>query len=1089
LLDSILNHKYKVIRGIYRDDSGSIYLVNELNSNKTYTMKELLAINENSTVIKELKQVAERTVKIDKGRDSPRIIDFFTDSSKSYLVVDGNDERSLERLKVYFSLGKILKGRYVVVRGIASGGFGTVYLVRDISLPGKFWALKEMHDDSDNQEVIEKSFKIEAEMLARLDHISIPRVTDFFVEGRRLFLVMDYIEGESLRRLLTDLPEDGYFPEEKILDWSFQMCDVLHYLHNRPEAIIFRDLKPDNILLTADGKLKLIDFGIARVFEASKKVNTRYALLTEGYAPQEQWLGKAEPRSDIYSLGATLFYLSTKIHPREVAPDFPPLHTLNKNISAGFSKIILKALEPKISDRYENILLMKRDLLDCKKERETCEARVIHLEKARNYKKEKEYLKASFEYMKVIEFNKNDSEALMSIGECYEALGLKDKALEHYVGILNEPLDAVFKGKIQEKISSIAPSKKTLHLKEEDETLRVTLTPEGEIKTGEILIKKGGSEEPVFDEKKEKEEIRNGSVSKKIPEEKCLKEYTGIVENAFIEGKAEERGGYIEEKRVELGISEDKSTKIINEVKKRLTASLPAPPRPDKKKKKSFPVFASVAIIFLLAGVFLFALYKAGIIGTPTPEALCGRAERLISDGNYKEALGVYRGAYEKFPENEEIWEGLSGLYIKIGDITAGEEAMENYKGALSLSPDDTVRRKLLKGYFETGNTDDFYKMFSDISAHDRNDLGFLIKLLLVTIEKRDSKSFEKLFEALIAHRSSITDKDLIPLKKACIAWSNSLITEEADPDRAKEMLNYVREINIKEEEEALGSAYIRLLDKYIETGGPDRGENLLKELEGEGLEKEKPVLYEKTGRAYMKPEINNETVESLKNKIDKNKMAFIEKLVDAEIDLQELEKLLRENKFAHKEVNMVLAESVNFKKAIEYFEKSLEVKPDNQEAALLLARCYFENREFDKAIKKAERAGESFEAFMIIGDSYSKKNDWKNSINWYKKATDLSLSPEDKEQLAEAYFAKGEEFFKEKKYEEARECFDNVKSLLPDDRKGFKDSEQYLKKIDVATYVPPYTGGDTVVWSSGGGNSGGGNSGGGNSGVDLGTH
>jgi len=452
----ILNDKYRIIRGVYKDDFTSIYVVNDVNSQKNLTLKEILSpVTDimSQSISKELKKVTEKYVKIDKSPDSPRMLDFFFYNGKSYLVLDYKDDETVERLLLYPSLGKTLKDRYIAVRGIASGGFGSVYLVRDLSLPGKYWAAKEMHEESD-QEVIEKSFKIEAEMLAKLEHNCIPRVTDSFVEGKKLYLIMDYIKGETLSKYLKKLPDGGYFSEEQIVTWAVQICDVLHYLHNRPTPIVFRDLKPDNIMITDEGVLKLIDFGIARVFHDTKTVTTKYALLTEGYAPPEQWMGKAEPRSDVYALGATLMCLITKINPQQLAPEFPHPQTLNPKVSDKLSNIVLKSLQPKTSDRYDTIMDMKKDLLKLQKSKESRDSEFKHLEQADQYREEGEYLKASFEYMKVLEFNGDNERALMGIGECYELLGLKDKAQEHYINILNRNSEPELRNSVQNKLAA-----------------------------------------------------------------------------------------------------------------------------------------------------------------------------------------------------------------------------------------------------------------------------------------------------------------------------------------------------------------------------------------------------------------------------------------------------------------------------------------------------------------------------------------------------------------------------------------------------------------------------------------------------------
>ena len=272
--NTILNNKYRIVKNLYKDEDTSIYLALDLSSEKKFAIKQMdndkeKTVYETSTF--ELKEAAQKRVRLDKKANSPEIVDFFTDEKSKYIIIDYTDDSILEKLQLYPSIGKTLKERYIVVRGVSRGGFGSVYLIRDASLPGKYWALKEMHDESNGLEIIEKSFKIEAEMLAKLEHNSIPRITDFFVDGKRLFLVMDYIKGETLKKRLKTLKDEDYFSEEEIIEWALQICDVLAYLHNREKPIIFRDLKPDNIMITEENRIKLIDFGIARVFEGSKK--------------------------------------------------------------------------------------------------------------------------------------------------------------------------------------------------------------------------------------------------------------------------------------------------------------------------------------------------------------------------------------------------------------------------------------------------------------------------------------------------------------------------------------------------------------------------------------------------------------------------------------------------------------------------------------------------------------------------------------------------------------------------------------------------------------------------------------------------
>ena len=1014
LLDSVLNQKYRVIRGVYRDDSGSIYLVNELNSNKTYTMKEVLSYNDKIAVLKELERAAEETVKIDIRPDSPRIIDFFVDEKKGYFILDSYDETSVERIKTYSSLGRILRDRYVVVRGVASGGFGSVYLVRDVSLPGKFWALKEMHDDSESQEVIEKSFKIEAEMLAKLDHPAIPRVTDFFIEGRQLYLVMDYIKGESLRKMLKELPEDEYFSEEKILEWALQLCDVLHYLHNRPSPIVFRDLKPDNILMTEGGRIKLIDFGIARVFEASKKAHTKYALLTEGYAPQEQWLGKAEPRSDIYSLGATLFYLATKVHPKEAAPEFPPPHTINKNISQGFSDIVLKALEPKISDRHENIMVFRDKILDLRKVKETGIAEEIHMEKAKAYEKDREYLKASFEYMKVIEFNKENREALKGMGSCYEALGLKDKALEHYNKILEEHEDEDFKKEIRKYIASFEGSKETATMNE-DETLMVVLSPTGEIKTEEIDLSKKDTEKEDVSLKEVKKEEGNGL--------KSLESYTLILEEALSGGNlTEEKNRYLEEKRIELGISEDKATKILKEVKIKRTGLL-SPSEDSRKKKKGIPILPVVIILLLIIGLSLFGLYKAGFLTGITPELLCAGGEEALRDGDTEKALETYLKASELFPENKEVIAGLAEVYTRIGNNFMSEEnyekAMDSYKDALLYSSDkDGLELKIMEAYIKAGDLNSFREVFNDYSAGeaDENSLPLLKDALLKSIEQRNREEFSLLFSSLMQYRKKFSDDELTPVKMEILNWTEEdLNKEEVKPEDVEAILDLAEEIDIEDGKKEMDESYVRLMNKYGEMGQQDKVEMLLEKVsDRKGYEKDFASLFKTIALAYLNAgnnnlpllEITDRTIKDLNGEIaEKDKALVLENEKNKKVSAEELSVLLSNKGFTEEEIKLVAEHSVELEKPRDYLEKSLKLEPDDFEARLALAQCYLGLKDYDDSIAAAKSLGENSAAYKTIADAYMGKGEPGNSLEWYKKI--LELEPDDFEArlaLAQCY-------------------------------------------------------------------------------------
>ncbi len=263
---------------------------------------------------------------------------------------------------------------------------------------------------------------------------------------------MEYIDGHTLEEMIDTLDEDEYFPEDAILEWGIKVAEVLEYLHNKPQPVIFRDMKPDNIMIVKDGGFKLIDFGISCIFQGPRGKTTLHTLLSEGYAPQEQWLGKAEPRSDVYSLGATLHHLATKIHPRDLAPDFPPPDQLNSFMSRELSMVILRALEPKMVDRYQTVTEMKKALLKIIEKREIDKKEKALLVCGEKHEKEKNYFEALSEYMKILEINPSSEIASYRLAICYENLGFKDKAVENYYKTFAIAMSPHIKQECEERI-------------------------------------------------------------------------------------------------------------------------------------------------------------------------------------------------------------------------------------------------------------------------------------------------------------------------------------------------------------------------------------------------------------------------------------------------------------------------------------------------------------------------------------------------------------------------------------------------------------------------------------------------------------
>lgn len=273
----------------------------------------------------------------------------------------------------------LLSGRYQIVRRMGRGGMGAVYQATDTRIIGKLWAIKEMSDaaltDSQERQQAREAFRREATILALLDHPNLPKVSDFFVEGDKLYLVMEFIEGQTLQERLDDA--SGPLSEAQVLNWAAQLCDVLGYLHSRTPPIIFRDLKPGNVMVDAAGQIKLIDFGVARLFKPGQARDTAN-FGTVGYAPPEQYgQGQTDARSDVYALGVLLHQLLTRYDPTMTPFNLPPARKVNPAVSAQVEQAIIQATQPVPVHRYQNMSEFKAALpgpvaeTDSKKRRKT----------------------------------------------------------------------------------------------------------------------------------------------------------------------------------------------------------------------------------------------------------------------------------------------------------------------------------------------------------------------------------------------------------------------------------------------------------------------------------------------------------------------------------------------------------------------------------------------------------------------------------------------------------------------------------------------------------------------------------------------
>lgn len=259
----------------------------------------------------------------------------------------------------------LVKQRYRIIGLVGSGGMGAVYKAEDTQLGNRLVALKEMRQSGMNAQELKKAadnFRQEATILAHLQHPNLPSIFDHFEEHGRWYLVMSFLEGEPLKDYLSH-HQNGRLPLNEVLQIGIQLCTVLGYLHQqRPAPIIFRDLKPANIMRTSDGHIYLIDFGIARHFKPDQTKDTAY-YASAGYAPPEQY-GQAQttPRSDIYSLGVVLYQMLSGYNPSLTPFQFPPLRTLVAALPLELETLITQMLDQNHNKRPADVLVVRQTL-------------------------------------------------------------------------------------------------------------------------------------------------------------------------------------------------------------------------------------------------------------------------------------------------------------------------------------------------------------------------------------------------------------------------------------------------------------------------------------------------------------------------------------------------------------------------------------------------------------------------------------------------------------------------------------------------------------------------------------------------------
>lgn len=249
-------------------------------------------------------------------------------------------------------IGSVIDGKYKILNVVGKGGMSVVYLAMN-ERANKQWAIKEVRKDGMRSfEVVKQNLVAETDLLKKLNHPHLPSIIDVIDCDDTFLIVMDYIEGNPLSKALET---SGAQNQDDVIEWAKQLCDVLGYLHSRKPPIIYRDMKPSNVMLKPDGNVMLIDFGTAREFKYSSVADTT-CLGTQGYAAPEQFggHGQTDARTDIYCLGATMYHLVTGHNPATPPYEMYPIRQWNPMLSSGLEEIILKCTQRNPEDRYQS---------------------------------------------------------------------------------------------------------------------------------------------------------------------------------------------------------------------------------------------------------------------------------------------------------------------------------------------------------------------------------------------------------------------------------------------------------------------------------------------------------------------------------------------------------------------------------------------------------------------------------------------------------------------------------------------------------------------------------------------------------------
>lgn len=1076
---TVIKDKYEIMESLGEEEKENIYIVRDVKTRGQYVLKEIREKLDNQrikdTILEELTTTAKNFAKIEKKLDAPKIVDFFLEDESSCLVIEYK-KRTVKRLRFYPSLGRTLDKRYIVVRGIAAGGFGVVYLAKDATLPDKYLAIKEMHDQGGNQKIIEDSFRKEARLLSRLNHPSIPAITHFFTADQKLYLVMEYIKGETLKEKLSHLSPDEHFPENEVLKWALTICDVLDYLHNLSPSIIFRDLKPDNIMIDERGELKLIDFGIARIFEGPAGETTSHALLTQGYAPPEQWMGKAEERSDIYSLGATLHQLLTKTHPREQSPGFTPPIKLNPAVSEKMSDIIMKALKLNIEERFRNVKEMKKELEHVQVFRKTEEI----IKKAAEFERKTEFMEAVFHYKKALELEKENEDIIIPLASCYEKVGLKDEAEKYLQNILKNSKNLLIREqaiKMLDRLSveeKIELKEKPPEIEEEKSYTCIISINQNKLRAGEeasIEIKTQKNQrdkiflitssrpdddeiiQPVYNEKTS---LIKGKITSRVPGETfitIIDKETGEVKAEKLKidflpdlpdsekSKAEVMGDIM------VGANGEESATIAITILDRFENPVPGisvkffseregnidsfeQPEPTDKEGKTrgeissaFP--GSVTVRVIAEEIELkekpeikFVAESTQFFPLPQPEEETKKLTETKRDDEKKKSFPIIAVA-------------IIIILLITGGVAGGIYLHNNQKNK-------QISEHLEKAslYFSEKQYEKALLEYENILKIQEDNIEARKGLGNIYYMNKDYDGALKEFQRVLG--KSPEDEGIL-LKTALI------FKEKKEYERSLEYLEKVLKINSKNNEalKILTENYITLknYDMALETAGllSDRGIT------------DKETLY-LLGKTYIEKKDYDRAIKSY------------------ELILKGDPK----NTEAYRGIYLCYAGKEEYEKAIEINKKILEISPEDLPSTSAIGTLYYKLKNYAKALEwitkamglkpgkeeKQKLLTMNFDSYLQLARADLKAGKYKEAKEKFKSADNLIPGQKSvKEGLSGCYLQDIEGLMKEEKYREAEKICNEVLKLLSEGEYAEK-AKDYLAKIDEALtpeYVEPF--------------------------------